>query len=77
MRLCDYVATVNWQQLLSLSIVAITAGLFVHARWRRRKFSFARDTHCGCAAPRAGATPPSITFHARKGQRAEVTVRLK
>jgi len=68
---------VNWQQLLSLTIVAVTAGLFARAHLRRRKFSFARDTHCGCAAPRAGATPPGITFHARKGHRPEITVRLK
>jgi len=77
MTLCDYVATVNWQQLLSLSVVAVTAGLFARAQWRRRKFSFARDTHCGCSSLRTGETPPSITFRARKGHRPEVKVRLK
>ena len=68
---------VNWQQVISLLIVALAAAGFLLAWHRRRRFSFARDTHCGCSAPRAGETPPAITFHARKGQRPQVTVRMK
>lgn len=69
-------ALVDWQQAISLVIVALAAGGFLFARWRRRKFTFARDTHCGCSS-HVGEAPPAITFHARKGQRPRVTVRMK
>jgi hypothetical protein len=65
----------DWQKIASLAIVAATAGAFVLARLRRRKFSFARDTHCGCAAP--SGSKNSIVFHARKGQRRQIIVKAK
>lgn len=67
----------NWQQAVSLAIVALAAGLFVRARFRHRKFSFERDTHCGCPASRRAAEPGSIVFHARKGERPVVVVKMK
>ncbi len=67
----------NWQQAVSLMIVAGVAGLFLWGRVRRRKFSFERDTHCGCSAPGPSADKSSIVFHARKGGRPAVTVRMK
>jgi len=69
---------VNWQQIISLAIVALAAGLLLWGRFRPRRFSFQRDTHCGC--PGAGESPAqksSIVFHARKGERREVVVRMK
>ncbi|HZM03276.1 MAG TPA: hypothetical protein VFC44_09645 [Candidatus Saccharimonadales bacterium] len=63
----------DWQKIVSLSIVAATAGLFARAKLRRRKFSFARDTHCGCASP--SGSKASIVFHARKGQRPQIRVK--
>lgn len=80
---CGYVASMDWQQLVALAIVAITAGLFIVARLLaigllgRRKFSFERDTHCGCAASGSSAPQSSIVFHARKGQRPEVLVKMR
>jgi len=68
----------NWQQVISLAIVALAGGLLLWARLRPRKFSFQRDTHCGCSAPgESPAQKSSIVFHARKGERREVVVRMK
>ena len=73
----------DWQQLVALAIVAITAGLFIATRtlaaglFGRRKFSFERDTHCGCAARGSSAGQSSIVFRARKGQRPEVLVKMR
>jgi len=67
----------EWQQLVSLMIVASTAVLLVWSKVRRQRFSFARETHCGCAAASQSATQSSIVFRARKGQRPEVRVRMK
>jgi hypothetical protein len=65
----------DWQQLLSLMIVAAAAGLLWAGRLRRRRFSFQRDTPCGCAAD--GAPQGSIVFRARKGERPEVLVKMR
>ncbi len=67
----------DWQTPVSLLIVAAAAGLLVWGKFRRRKFNFQRDTHCGCAAGPSAASQGSIVFHARKGQRAEVLVKMK
>jgi hypothetical protein len=69
---------VNWQQIISLAIVALAAGLLLRGRFRPRKFSFQRDTHCGCSAPgELPARKSSIIFRARKGERRAVVVRMK
>lgn len=67
----------DWQQISALGIVAATAALFVASRLRRRKFSFERDTHCGCSAPARDGAKQSIVFHARRGERPVVTVKMK
>lgn len=67
----------NWQQAISLMVVALVAGLFLRGCLRRRKFSFERDTHCGCSAHGAEADKSSIFFHARKGGRPAVTVKMR
>lgn len=64
----------DWQQIAALAVVVTTALLFAQARLRRRKFSFERDTHCGCSNP---STASTILFHARKGERPTVVVRTK
>jgi hypothetical protein len=69
---------VNWQQIISLAIVALAAGLLLWGRFRPRKFSFQQDTHCGCSMPgKSSARTSSIVFHARKGERRAVVVRMK
>jgi hypothetical protein len=68
-----HVKPMDWQKIASLGIVAATAGLFLRAKLRKRKFSFERDTHCGCASP--VGTKNSIVFHARKGQRGQILLK--
>jgi len=63
----------DWQKIASLVIVAVTAGAFLRTKLRKRKFSFERDTHCGCASP--SGSKNSIVFHARKGQRPQIVVK--
>jgi hypothetical protein len=76
--ICGYVACVNWQQIISLAIVALAAGLLLRGGFRRRKFSFERDTHCGCSTPAgASAQKSSIVFHARKGEPRAVVVKMR
>lgn len=67
----------NWQTVVSLAIVALAIAGFGWGQWRRRKFSFARNTHCGCAINDATPNPGSIIFHARKGERPQIIVKSK
>jgi hypothetical protein len=67
----------DWQQVAALCVVGATAAVFVFAKLRPRKFSFQRDTHCGCAAGGGSAPGASIVFHARKGERPRVVVKMK
>jgi hypothetical protein len=67
---------VDWQQLVSLVIVAAAGALLVGSKLRRRKFSFERDTHCGCGVSSSTAQN-SIIFRAHKGQRPEVLVKMR
>jgi hypothetical protein len=69
----------DWQQLVALLIVATAAALLVWGRVRRRKFQFGRaaGAHCGCSTPGGAASQSSIVFHARKGERPRVLVKMK
>ena len=67
----------DWQQLVSLLVVASAAVLLLGSRFRRRKFSFERDTHCGCAGVGQSSPQSSIVFRARKGARPEVLVKMR
>ena len=67
----------DWQQTVSLVIVGSAAALLVGSKFRRRKFSFERDTHCGCAGVGESSPQSSIVFRARKGQRPEVLVKMR
>ncbi len=67
----------DWQQISALTIVGATVAAFAWARFKRPKFSFERDTHCGCSAADNSNQKQSIVFHARRGQRPEVIVKMK
>lgn len=68
----------DWQQLVSLALVASAAILLLgHKFGRRRKFKWERDTHCGCAAAGQASPQGSIIFRARKGARPEVLVKAR
>jgi uncharacterized membrane protein len=66
----------DWQQLVSLAIVAGAALVLLGTKFRRRQFSFERDTHCGCSAGISPGYRGSIVFRARKGKRPEVQVKM-
>jgi hypothetical protein len=67
----------DWQEIIALSIVAVTAAIFLAQRFHRKKFNFQRDTHCGCASPSQSTPGSSIIFHARKGERGQVIMKMK
>ncbi|HWQ93832.1 MAG TPA: hypothetical protein VN673_19370 [Clostridia bacterium] len=67
----------DWQQLVSLGIVAVAAGLLLRSKLKRRRFSLAHDTHCGCSAVHQSAPQNSIVFRARKGERPQVIVKMR
>jgi hypothetical protein len=70
-----YVTIMDWQQIAALGIVGATAMVFLWAKLRPRKFSFEKDTHCGCGSNSGPANKTSIVFSARKGQRPKILVK--
>jgi hypothetical protein len=68
---------VDWQQFVSLVIVAAAVGGLLWLKFNRRKFSFQRDTSCGCSGGGGPVNKSSIIFHARKGSPPEVRVRMR
>jgi hypothetical protein len=58
-------------------IVAGAATALLWGRFRRRTFRLGQDTHCGCVGSQANASPNTIIFHARKGERPQVRVKMK
>jgi hypothetical protein len=66
----------DWQQVASLAIVAVTVGLFVGNRFRQRKLTFAQATHCGCSSAGQSANKNSITISGRRGERPKVIVKM-
>ena len=67
----------NWQQAVSLFIVAVAVTYLVWSRIRRPRFSFSRDTHCGCSMVRREGASSSIVYRARKGFPREIHVKMK
>jgi hypothetical protein len=65
----------DWQQPVALVIVAAAVSGLAWRKWRPRKFSLERDTHCGCSSPAEDSAHQSIVFHARKGGRPTVTIK--
>lgn len=72
-----YVETMDWQQLVSLMIVAVAAGLLLRKCFARRRFSFLRDRPCGCQSMGGDQSRSSIVFRARKGERREIVVKMR
>jgi hypothetical protein len=53
----------------------MTAAIFLRNRFKPRKFSWQRDTHCGCSSPGQFASKSSMVFRARRGERPRVTIK--
>jgi hypothetical protein len=71
----DYLAGMDWQQPVALGIVAAAALSLAWRKFRPRRFSFERDTHCGCPSPTETSPQSSIVFHARKDGHKSITVK--
>ncbi len=41
----------GWQEIAALAIVGLTGAVFLWNRFRPRRLSFHRHSHCGCTAP--------------------------
>jgi hypothetical protein len=67
----------DWQQLASLAIVGIAAALLVRSKVQRPKTRFARNSSCGGCAGVHIIPQHSVVYHARKGERPQVIVKLK
>ena len=76
-RVLAYVASMDWQQIVSLAVVASAAVLLLGNTFRRRKFNFGRDTRCGCLGVQESSPQSSVVFRARKGQRPEVWMKMR
>ncbi|MBI4325372.1 MAG: hypothetical protein HY674_08925 [Chloroflexi bacterium] len=72
-----YLPPMDWQQIVSLTIVGITAVAFLWSKTRSRRFGFTCDTGCGCAAAGPATPQNSIVFRARKGGRPQIVVSMK
>jgi hypothetical protein len=72
-----YVVRVDWQQMVSLAVVGVTAAIMLYSRFRPRKFALARATHCGCSS--AGRSNPgnTVVFRARRGGRPQILFKMK
>jgi hypothetical protein len=66
----------DWQQSVSLFIVAAAAVGLLGSKLRRRRFRFDQAGHCGCSTV-VGSSQSSIVFRARKGTRPEVLVKMR
>ena len=67
----------DWQQWVSLLIVALAALMLLGPKFRRQRLSFQRATHCGCGVGSQSGPQSSIIFRARKGQKPEVLVKMR
>ena len=67
----------DWQQLVSLTIVGAAAVLLLRARFRPRKLSFQHATRCGGCANANAVPQHTIIFRARKGERPQVVIKPK
>ena len=66
----------DWQQVVSLVVVAAAAVLLLRPRLRRNRLKLGGRSPCGCEMSAVAGQQNSIVFRARKGQRPEVHVRM-
>lgn len=60
----------DWQELVALGIVAVTAAVFVW-QWRARRHRPA----CGCAGHSPSGPPPTTIWRARRGERPQLLIK--
>ena len=67
----------DWQQVVSLTIVSAAAVLLLRRQFRPQKLSFQRATRCGSCAHANSVPQHTIIFRARKGERPQVVIKPK
>ena len=59
----------DWQEMMALGLVAVTAVLFAWHLFGAKRFQLQRGAPCGCGSqPRMGTAPVRIICRARKGE---------
>ena len=66
----------DWQQPTALMIVASTAGVFLWQWLRPKRLGGKKGSVCGCSANMNSGPKPSVIYHARKGGRSQITVKM-
>jgi hypothetical protein len=72
-----YLGRMDWQEVVSLVIVAAAVALLFWGNLRRRKQVFACQSHCLCPKANALNSNPSVVFRGRKGEPPEIITRMK
>jgi len=67
----------NWQQIVALAIVGLTAAIFLFRKFRGGKAASSCGAGCGCSASKIEPPRESVVFHARKGERPQIIVKMK
>lgn len=68
----------NWQQVVSLLIVATAGGLFLRSHLLRRKLSLVRNLPCGGCPGQSSRRPQhTIIYRAKKGERPQIILKQK
>jgi hypothetical protein len=65
----------DWQQWTALLIVGVTACIFALRLARPRKFTWKRETKCGCSSAGDLNAKQTLRFSARKGARPQIIVK--
>jgi hypothetical protein len=65
----------DWQQLMTLGIVAGAAALLLWGKLRPHRAFPRSHGHCGCSRMVSASPGSSLRYEARKGQRARLIVR--
>ena len=73
----EYVGFVDWQKMVSLGIVGVAAAALLWSKFRPRKFSLERDTHCGCSPASQSNPQSSMVYRARRGEKPQIIVKMK
>jgi hypothetical protein len=66
----------DWQELVSLLIVGATVGVLLWRAWRGRKVRGGELGEYGCPLTGHTAARNSVVYHARKGERPRVVIKI-
>lgn len=64
----------NWQTPTALAVVVLTAAAFAWPRLRPRRWTFAKDSPCGCGSSRS-SRPEGLVVSGRRGETPRITLK--